>query len=301
MSDDASGGGVAGIPAGTHCHVSVRAARTLAQPATPFDIDVTATFSVVDMEWSIQQIARLAGTTSRTLRHYDEQGLVPPTRIGSNGYRYYDEHALVRLQRVLLLRELGLGLAQIAGVLAHECDEVSALSTHLSLLRQEQDRLSRQIAAVQHTINALEGGEELMAETAFDGFDHTQYKDEVEQRWGKDAYARSDAWFRGLKDEERQSWMDHVKRLNQDWIAAAVDPGIAADSPEAQELARRHVDWLRSIPGTPAAGPGDGVFGYVRALAEMYVADDRFAANYGGAQGAAFVRDALLIHIVQEC
>ncbi|GED97146.1 hypothetical protein nbrc107697_11850 [Gordonia crocea] len=62
------------------------------------------------MEWSIQQIARLVSTTSRTLRHYDELGLVPPSRIGSNGYRYYDEHALVRLQRVLLLRELGLGV-----------------------------------------------------------------------------------------------------------------------------------------------------------------------------------------------
>lgn len=81
------------------------------------------------MEWSIQHAARLAGTTSRALRHYDELGVVPPSRVGRNGYRYYDERALVRLQRVLLLRGLGLGLAQIAGVLADEDDEVSALTT----------------------------------------------------------------------------------------------------------------------------------------------------------------------------
>ncbi|MET0954451.1 MAG: MerR family transcriptional regulator, partial [Cryobacterium sp.] len=62
------------------------------------------------MDHSIQDIARLAGTTSRTLRHYGAEGLLPPSRIGQNGYRYYDERALVRLQRILLLRELGLGL-----------------------------------------------------------------------------------------------------------------------------------------------------------------------------------------------
>jgi hypothetical protein len=57
-------------------------------------------------EWSIQQIAKLAGTTSRTLRHYDDIGLLAPSSVGHNGYRYYDQAALVRLQRILLLREL---------------------------------------------------------------------------------------------------------------------------------------------------------------------------------------------------
>ena len=95
-------------------------------------------------DWSIQEIARLAGTTSRTLRHYDDVGLLPPSRIAHNGYRHYDEAALVRLQRILLLRELGLGLPQIAEVLnpvnARQSEE-SALETHLALLREEQNRL----------------------------------------------------------------------------------------------------------------------------------------------------------------
>ncbi|KAB1660315.1 MerR family transcriptional regulator [Pseudoclavibacter chungangensis] len=249
------------------------------------------------MEWSIQHAARLAGTTSRALRHYDELGVVPPSRVGRNGYRYYDERALVRLQRVLLLRGLGLGLAQIAGVLADEDDEVSALTTHLSLLREEQDRLARQIAAVEHTITALTGEEELMAETMFDGFEHTEYRDEVEQRWGSDAYARSDQWWRGLSDRQRGDWKARAHQLGRDWIAVADSAELTPDSPEAQELARRHVDWLRSVPGTPAADPDGDLAGYVRGLAEMYVCDARFAANYGGAEGAVFVRDALLAHI----
>ena len=249
-------------------------------------------------DWSIQEIAQLAGTTSRTLRHYDDIGLLPPTRIAPNGYRHYDAPALVRLQRILLLRDLGLGLPQIAGILAKQSAETSALQTHLALLREEQARLARQIASVESTIDALRGGEELMAESMFDGFDHTQYKEEVEDRWGKKAYADSDRWWRGMTDAERADWQQRVSDLGRDWIAAA-ESGVDPASTEAQDVARRHVEWLTSVPGTPAAVPGGDVKGYVIGLGEMYVADPRFGANYatasGGTQGAEFVRDALRI------
>ncbi|QIG38848.1 MerR family transcriptional regulator [Microbacterium sp. 4R-513] len=244
------------------------------------------------MEWSIQQIAKLAGTTSRTLRHYDDIGLLPPSSIGHNGYRYYDETALLRLQRILLLRELGLALPQIAEVLTRPTSEETALEGHLAWLRQEQERLARQIVSVESTIDALRGGERLMAENMFDGFDHTQYKDEVEDRWGKDAYTRSDAWWRGMSADEKSAWQARTTSLGRDWIAAA-ESGIAPDSDEAQTLARRHVEWLTGIPGTPAETPGGDVKGYVIGLGEMYVGDPRFAKNYGGTKGAEFVRDAL--------
>ena len=254
------------------------------------------------MDWSIQEIARLAGTTSRTLRHYDDIGLLAPSRIARNGYRHYDEAALVRLQRILLLRELGLGLPQIAEVLSRERTQASALETHLEYLRQEQGRLARQIASVESTITALRAGEELMAENMFDGFDHTQYKDEVEQRWGRKAYADSDRWWRSMTDEERAAWQQRVSDLGRDWIAAA-ESGIDPVSDEAQDIARRHVEWLTGIPGTPAHGlrqaqaPDSSVKAYVIGLGEMYVADPRFGANYatsqGGTAGAEFVRDAL--------
>ncbi len=247
-------------------------------------------------EWSIQQIARIAGTTSRTLRHYDDIGLLPPSRIGSNGYRYYDEQSLVRLQRILLLRELGLGLSQIEDVLTHQQDEQAALTTHLTLLKDEQQRLARQVAAVEHTIEVLAGRTQLMADEMFDGFDHTEHKDEVEQRWGKDAYQQSDNWWKDMSDDERRSWMKDVQQLQTDWVAAAKS-GEATDSPVAQGLAERHVAWLSSIPGTPSAQSQDNVKPYVRALAQMYVEDERFAANYGGTQEATFVRDALLHYL----
>jgi DNA-binding transcriptional MerR regulator len=246
----------------------------------------------VSREWSIQELARAAGVTSRTLRHYDDIGVLEPCRTGSNGMRFYDAEALVRLQRILLLRDLGLDLASIREVLAGRQDTQQALRTHLDLLEHEQRQLSRRIEAVRTTIRKTEAGEELMAEEMFDGFDHTRYRDEVIERWGRDAYESSDRWWRELTDEQRRDWQAVAARLGADWTAAA-QAGLDPAGERARELARRHVEWLGSIPGTPGYGKTEPDRGYVLGLADMYVADDRFAANYGGIAGAEFVRAAL--------
>ena len=243
------------------------------------------------MEASIHEVARLAGTTSRALRHYGDVGLLPPSRVGVNGYRWYDDDALVRLQRILLLRELGLGLAQIRRVLDEQDDEAAALRAHREWLRTEQERIGRQIASVERTIAAREKGDGIVAEQAFDGFDHTAYREEVEARWGARAYAESDAWWRGLGADGQERHRQAQEALQADWRAAA-SSGVDPASDRAQALAARHVAWLGSIPGTPGAG-GTPVGAYIEGLADVYVADERFAAHYGGAAGAGFVRDAL--------
>lgn len=240
------------------------------------------------MEWSIQEIARLAGTTSRALRHYGDIGLLPATRIGSNGYRYYDESAVTRLQRILLLRGLGLGIPAIAEVLDGQQDDRLALATHLALLEQEKTRIDRQIASVELTIRKLEGGEQLMAEEMLDGFDHTQYKDEVETRWGADAYAKSDSWWRSKSQEERRAYQAQHEQIAADY-AAAREAGDAAASVAVQRIVARHVDWLNlaaEITGGPITADR------LRYYGDMYVGDPRFAKNYGGQDGAEFVRDA---------
>lgn len=246
------------------------------------------------MDWAIHDIARLAGTTSRTLRHYGDVGLVHPSRVGSNGYRYYDEAALARLQRVLILRDLGLGIPAITEVLNGHADDAKALDSHLRWLRLEKERLDRQIASVETTIKKLKGGEQLMAEEMFDGFDHTVYKDEVEERWGKATYADSDKWWRSMSATEKGDWMSQQKQLASDW-ASASERGVDPSSDEAQTLARRHAEWLGAIPGTPRNGSAP-TQEYFVGLADMYVDDERFARNYGGMIGATFVRDAMRVY-----
>lgn len=251
----------------------------------------------VRQEWSIQQLAREAGVTSRTLRHYGDVGILRPSRTGANGMRFYDADALVRLQRVLLLRDLGLGLPAIRQVLDGDRDTVRALRTHLDLLEHERDLLDRRIEAVRSTITRTQEGDELVASEMFDGFDHTRHRDEVIERWGADAYETGDRWWRGMSDDERADQQQRVARLSRDWAAAARS-GLDPAGPEAQELARRHIAWLSSVPGTPGHGTAEGSpREYVLGLADMYVADDRFAANYGGTEGAEFVRTVLRLHL----
>tara|TARA_R110002020_G_scaffold5910_14_gene24319 strand:- start:11 stop:778 length:768 start_codon:yes stop_codon:yes gene_type:complete len=254
------------------------------------------------MEWSIQEVARSTGVTSRTLRHYDAVGLLRPVGVAAGGQRLYDSAALLRLQRILLLRGLGVGLPRIARVLDESADTDSAdvLEEHLQALRRERERLTRQITAVENTITALRGGEEMTMDTMFDGFDHTAYRDEVEARWGSDAYARSDAWWRGMTANQKEVWKQRAADLARDWVDAA-ERGIDATSPAALALARRHVEWLTGMPGTPS---GDALRAYVTGLGDMYVADPRFGANYatsaGGNVGAEFVRDALHAYADRE-
>ena len=174
----------------------------------------------------------MADRLTLTLRHYDDIGLLKPSSIGANGYRRYDEDLLARLQRILLLRELG--------------------------------------------------------------FDHTEYKDEVEERWGMDAYAKSDSWYRSLSPQEASAFKQRSDELAFAWIDAATSSN-AADSDVAQQVAQRRFDWLRSIPGTPRNGNGDPTKQYFTWMADMYVADERFAVNYGGQAGAEFVRDAMVV------
>ena len=249
-------------------------------------------------DWSIQEVAKLAGTTSRTLRHYDDIGLLRPTRIAANGYRHYDEAALRRLQRILLLRETGLRLTGIAGVLDGTTDESAALRQHLAALQHERDLLDRRIRSVQRTITNTERKEPLMATEILDGFAHEGHRDEVTRRWGAEAFERSDRWWRGLDDDTKSGFMREVADLNAAWVDAA-ERGVDATSPQALELARRHVAWLAGVPGAPRA---DGALDpeYVTGLGEMYVADERFAANYGGVEGATLVRDALAALMAAE-
>ncbi|WAB84330.1 MerR family transcriptional regulator [Microcella daejeonensis] len=241
------------------------------------------------MEWSIQQIARLTGTTSRTLRHYDDIALLPPSRIGANGYRYYDERALTRLQRILLLRELGLGLPTIAEVLAGQTDDAAALRVHAAVLREERERLERRIRSVETTLVTMERKEPLMAEAMFDGFDHTRYEEEVVERWGAEAYAASDRWYRSL-DEQGRAALAAEQQALQEGFAAALARGDAPDEGPVQQLAARQYAMVRT--GWGGTAPSREAF---TGLGEMYVADERFARHYGGVEGAAFVRDAMRV------
>lgn len=138
------------------------------------------------MDWPIAEVARMSGVTARTLRHYDEIGLLPPARTGANGHRYYGERQLLLLQQILVLRALGLGLEDIGRVLAEQVDEVEALRGHHRRLLAERDRLDTLAATVSRTIAELEESRKddtpmtiNRPENLFDGVQPDQYQDSL--------------------------------------------------------------------------------------------------------------------------
>ncbi|MFJ6384348.1 MerR family transcriptional regulator [Kitasatospora sp. NPDC092039] len=108
------------------------------------------------MAWPIAEVARMSNVTARTLRHYDEIGLLTPAWIGSNGHRYYEERQLLQLQQILVLRALGVGLTEIARILGDQVDELEALRGHRRRLVAERDRLDALAVTVSRTIADLE-------------------------------------------------------------------------------------------------------------------------------------------------
>ena len=107
------------------------------------------------MEWMIHQLAQRAGITSRTLRHYDRIGLLAPSRVGANGYRYYDLSAVVRVQRILWMRRLGMSLSAIAEVLSDQVDEQDGLVAHIAAMENERDRLDQRIRSAREALSLM--------------------------------------------------------------------------------------------------------------------------------------------------
>src|SRR5512141_1044283 len=102
---------------------------------------------------TVKQLSTLAGVTPRTLHHYDEIGLLKPSRVGANGYRYYGEEALLRLQQILFYRELDMPLEDIRKIMGRrDFDVLSALESHKQALKKKMERTSRLLKTVDHTI-----------------------------------------------------------------------------------------------------------------------------------------------------
>ena len=244
------------------------------------------------MSYLVGELARLAGVTVRTLHHYDRIGLLSPSERSRSGYRRYTAADAERLHRILVYRELGFDLARITGILAHGEDALEHLSRQHELLRGEVRRLNGMIRGVEAMMNAKRTGIGLTPDEmkeVFGEFDPAQHAEEAERRWGEtEAYRES---------QRRASSYDKAKWLEIGGEADAINAGFAAAraageppaGPVAMDLAERHRQhisrWFYECG-----------YDIHRGLAEMYVADPRFAQTYESvAPGlSGYIRDAIL-------
>ena len=221
------------------------------------------------MAFTVGELAKLTGITVRTLHHYDEIGLVQPSDRSRAGYRLYSDDDVLRLQQVLVYKELGMPLDEIAAVLDDPAfDRGKALERHRAALVAKRDRLDRMLASLDAAIRH-EKGTTMDITSLFDGFDHEA---EANHRWGHtDAYQES---ARRTKHYGQAEWAQI--RAEGDAVFAAFAQLLAEGAPptdprvQAAVVAHREHITRWFYPCSVEIQRG---------LAEMFVADPRFAAN----------------------
>lgn len=228
------------------------------------------------MAWSIAEVARMSHVTSRTLRHYDAIGLLTPAYVGTNGYRYYEQEQLLRLQRVLLLRELGLGLQTICQVLDGERDEVQALRGHEEWLHDERARLERLAGTVARTIAHLQEGTPMAAQDFFDGFaeQREQLEADLVDRHGEGVREHFRTAAEHTRNWTRPDYQDAERRGEEvdDKVLAVMRSGAAPDSAPAIEVMAEHYASVAQF-WTPDRQSYTG-------LGQLYVDNPDFKARY---------------------
>ena len=249
------------------------------------------------MEYTINKLANLAGISVRTLRYYDELGLLTPNRNQLNDYRIYGQNEIDRLQQILFYRELGVPLEEINRILSTEdFDHAAALQNHLNALLYKRNQLDLLIRNVRKTITSIEGGSTMSDKEKFDGFiqkitdDNEQmYGAEIREKYGDDIINHSSMKIKGMSMEEYNDMEELSSQLNNT-LKSAFEQGDPSGE-LAQKVCELHKKWLGFFWKNYSKEAHIGV-------TQMYVDDPRFTEYYDQiAPGCAeFLRDAVLIY-----
>lgn len=242
------------------------------------------------IEYTVHKLDQLAGISTRTLRYYDEIGILKPARINSSGYRIYGQAEVDRLQQILFYKELGVSLDVIKEIVTSPSyDGAKALWEHREQLLEKRKRLDVLIANVEKTIASMEGRIVMTDQEKFEGFkqqmiddNEAKYGKEIRAKYGDDVVNRSNEKLKNMTKEE-------YEEVTRRTLAEAFANGDPA-SDIAQKTAELHKQWLMYYWSEYSKEAHAH-------LAQMYVDDERFKAYYEKRPGMTeFLRDAIHIY-----
>lgn len=251
------------------------------------------------MEYTVNKIASISGVSTRTLRYYDEIGLLKPARINSNGYRIYESAELDQLQQILFYRELGVSIHEIKMLLsAPDFDRETALQEHLASLRSKKEQIEMLIENVSKTLRSMKGETIMSDEEKFKGFkqkliqdNEQKYGAEIRKKYGDQTIDASNAKLSNMSSEQFDK-AEHLRLQINDTLKEAMKTGNPACA-LAQKACDLHKQWICMFweDGTYSAEAH-------KSLGEMYVTDERFQSYYdNNAKGCAeFLHQALDIY-----
>jgi len=245
--------------------------------------------------FTVKQLSKMAGITPRTLHYYDEVNLLKPTTIGGNGYRYYDQNALLRLQQILLYREMDMPLEQIKAIMEREdFHVVDALVKHRIELKKQIERLQRLEATVDNTILHLKGKKEMSEPQFFTGFTDKQqeeYENEAMLKFDPEIVKDSNARWKRYSTEEKQRIGNEGNAIYADFVKAIPQ---GPSSPEAQDCVERwrsHMNYF----WTPDLQQ-------LLEIANGYVSDPRFKTNFDKIHPnlGMFIQEAVTVYAAKK-
>ena len=241
------------------------------------------------MNYTVKLLAKLAGITPRTLHYYDEIGLLRPASHGENGYRYYGDEAVLRLQQILFFRELGFSLDQIKTILDRpDFDLLRALESHRRALLERVDRIHSLIHTVDQTILHIRGEIVMAQKDFYQGFDEEKqkrYAEEAQRRWGDTAASSQRRWENNSRDQKNEI-LAELHDISEG-VATHMDKG-----PESAEVQYWIERWHKAI-NTHFYDCSLEIF---ESLGHMYVEDPAFTETYEKIRPgmAAFMEKAMV-------
>lgn len=229
---------------------------------------------------TVRQLATISGVTVRTLHHYDEIGLLKPATVGANGYRYYGRRELLRLQRILFHRDLGVPLSFIAQLLDLEGeDQIGVLLQHRARLTAERERYRLLIDTIDRTIAELKGETTMANADLYKGFSEEKqagYESWLIERYGepmREGIEHARKSHAQMSAAERESLGEELRTVEQalaDGLRTGADPASEA----VDRLICRHRSWVAAMWGRPCSTEA------YSGLADLYLAHPDFVARY---------------------
>jgi len=244
--------------------------------------------------YTVKQLAEAASVSVRTLHYYDEIDLLKPSHVGENGYRYYDDAALLRLQQILLYREMDIQLAEIREILDQpEFDLVEALRNHRANLKQKMHRYRELIETVDKTIQHVSGGQPMSEKDVFGGFNEEQEKEytrEARLQYGPDTVNESVKRWNSYSDAQKEAIKQEGNEIYGK-LAQALEAGVSPNDAEVQAILVRWHNHLRYFY--------EPSLEILRGLAMLYNTDERFMANFQGLHPdlPQYLEDAIVVYV----
>lgn len=229
------------------------------------------------MEYTVNKLSKVSGITSRTLRYYDEIGLLKPARTNESGYRIYTDKEVDILQQILFYKSMGIKLKKIKEIVySKKFDEIKSLKSHYRKLLDERKRIEKLIRNVEKTIKSKEENIKMKIDEKFEGLkkeiveeNEKKYGKEIREKYGDKNVEDSNRKLLNMSKEKYEEFQGLSELINKK-LKEAINNNNSKLEKEVFDL---HKKWLMYNWKEYSKEAHLN-------LAEMYVLDPRFKEYY---------------------